>query len=44
MTQDFAINKPHSQLKAWIQASRPFSFTASMTPVFLGAALVPFFE
>lgn len=38
------MNNPHGQLKAWIQASRPFSFTASMTPVFLGAALVPFFE
>ncbi len=28
--------------RAWLQAVRPFSFTASMVPVFLGAALVPF--
>lgn len=27
-------------VRAYIQAARPFSFTASMTPVFLGAALV----
>ncbi|MHC4881244.1 MAG: 1,4-dihydroxy-2-naphthoate octaprenyltransferase [Planctomycetota bacterium] len=38
------MKTPRSQIKAWIQASRPFSFTASMTPVFLGAALVPFLE
>lgn len=42
MPQEIAMSPPNKQLKAWIQASRPFSFTASMTPVFLGAALVPF--
>lgn len=42
--EEAAMDKPHSQLKAWIQASRPFSFTASMTPVFLGAVLVPYFQ
>jgi 1,4-dihydroxy-2-naphthoate octaprenyltransferase len=42
--QELAMKTPQSQIKAWIQASRPFSFTASMTPVFLGAALVPFLE
>lgn len=30
-------------LGAWLQAVRPFTFTASMVPVFLGAALVPLF-
>jgi len=34
--------KSFGSVKAWIQASRPFSFTASMTPIFLGATLVPF--
>ncbi|MHC5156511.1 MAG: 1,4-dihydroxy-2-naphthoate octaprenyltransferase [Planctomycetota bacterium] len=38
------MKTPQSQIKAWVQAFRPFSFTASMTPVFLGAALVPFLE
>lgn len=32
------------QLHAWLAAARPFSFTASMTPVFLGAALVPYLQ
>jgi 1,4-dihydroxy-2-naphthoate octaprenyltransferase len=36
-------SKKH-KLRAWIQAARPFSFTASMTSVFLGAALVVFFQ
>ncbi|MBL7215260.1 MAG: 1,4-dihydroxy-2-naphthoate octaprenyltransferase [Phycisphaerae bacterium] len=38
------MNTPRSQLCIWIQAARPFSFTASMTPVFLGAVLVPYFQ
>jgi len=42
--QEIVMKTPQSQVKAWIQASRPFSFTASMAPVFLGAALVPFLE
>lgn len=44
MTPELTMNTPHGQLRAWIQAARPFSFTASMTPVFLGAALVPYFQ
>ncbi|MBC8377991.1 MAG: 1,4-dihydroxy-2-naphthoate octaprenyltransferase [Planctomycetes bacterium] len=44
MTPELSMNTPHGQLRAWIQAARPFSFTASMTPVFLGAALVPYFQ
>ncbi|MCI0500048.1 MAG: 1,4-dihydroxy-2-naphthoate octaprenyltransferase [Planctomycetales bacterium] len=36
--------KSGHSLRAWIQAARPFSFTASMTPVFLGAALVPYLQ
>ena len=44
MTQELTMNIPPNQLKAWIQASRPFSFTASMTPVFLGAVLVPYLQ
>jgi 1,4-dihydroxy-2-naphthoate octaprenyltransferase len=44
MAQEFVMDTATGQLKAWIQASRPFSFTASMTPVLLGAAFVPFFE
>lgn len=34
----------HHSLRAWIQAVRPFTFTASMVPVFLGAALVPYLQ
>ncbi len=44
MTSKLTMDTPHNQLRAWIQAARPFSFTASMTPVFLGAALVPYFK
>ena len=39
MTKEQTINTlPHS-MKAWIQVCRPFSYTASMIPVLLGAAL-----
>ncbi|HDS85475.1 MAG TPA: 1,4-dihydroxy-2-naphthoate octaprenyltransferase [Phycisphaerales bacterium] len=37
-TCHFAI-ETQSSLRVWVQAVRPFAFTASMTPVFLGAAL-----
>jgi 1,4-dihydroxy-2-naphthoate octaprenyltransferase len=35
---------PHGSLRIWMQAARPFSLTASVTPVLLGAALVPYLE
>ncbi|MCE5187015.1 MAG: 1,4-dihydroxy-2-naphthoate octaprenyltransferase [Planctomycetaceae bacterium] len=35
---------PENKLRIWVQALRPFSYTASMTPVFLGAALVVFLQ
>ena len=44
MVKGLAMKTEAHSVKAWIQASRPFSFTASMTPVFLGAALVPFLQ
>lgn len=44
MMKEMTMKTPPNQLRVWIQASRPFSFTASMTPVFLGAALVPYFH
>jgi 1,4-dihydroxy-2-naphthoate octaprenyltransferase len=31
-------------LRIWFQAFRPFTYTASMTPVFLAAALVPYLD
>ncbi|HOK95383.1 MAG TPA: 1,4-dihydroxy-2-naphthoate octaprenyltransferase [Anaerohalosphaeraceae bacterium] len=30
--------------RCWLRAARPFSWTASMTPVLLGAALVPYLQ
>ena len=36
--------KKHSNLKYWILVARPFSFTASIMPVLLGAALVPYYS
>lgn len=42
MMKDMTMKTPSNPVRAWIQASRPFSFTASMTPVFLGAVLVPY--
>lgn len=38
---EIKTTQPHS-LWAWFQAVRPFSFTASMVPAFLGAALAPY--
>jgi 1,4-dihydroxy-2-naphthoate octaprenyltransferase len=35
---------PKHSLRVWIQAARPFSLTASMVPVVLGAALVPYLQ
>lgn len=39
MAGDISIKAPPQSLKAWIQAFRPFSYTASVIPVLLGAAL-----
>ena len=36
--------EPFRSLHLWIQAVRPFSFTASMVPVFLGAMFVPYLQ
>lgn len=33
-----------NKIKDWVQAVRPFSFTASMVPVFLGAALAVYLD
>lgn len=42
------MNSPHcqtnSKLSIWLQAARPFSFTASITPVLIGAALSPYYK
>ena len=35
---------PKHALRSWIQVFRPFSFTASMVPVFLGAVLVLYLQ
>ncbi len=37
-------SKKCTSLKYWILAARPFSFTASIMPVILGAALVPYYS
>jgi 1,4-dihydroxy-2-naphthoate octaprenyltransferase len=36
--------KKKSSLAVWLQAVRPFSFTASMTPVLLGAAMAVYLD
>ena len=38
------MTKRPNNLKYWILAARPFSFTASIMPVILGAALVPYYD
>ena len=40
MNEHKSILVGRSAWRAWVQAARPFSWTASMVPVFLGAALV----
>ena len=44
MTRERTMHPSLRRWRVWVQAARPFSFTASMTPVFLGAALAPFFQ
>ncbi len=39
MSQEFTLNMAPHSVRAWVCAFRPFSYTASVIPVLLGAAL-----
>lgn len=44
MSKEVAVNTPPYSAKAWVQVFRPFSYTASVIPVLLGAALAVYME
>lgn len=44
MSEEQCAKQVKAKWRVWVQAARPFSWTASMVPVFLGAALAFGFE
>ncbi len=44
MTSEVTLKTPPHSVGAWVQVFRPFSYTASIIPVLLGAALTVYFQ